>query len=470
MDTKTTTAHTFQRKTSSLAARVRAFLGCAVGLCVAATPAAAAEWGAAVGAGVVHSDNINRAPDGDSVTIATADMAGQIVDVGRTYDLDLEAAVAFREYLDSGYDSDVLPQLRGEVNWAPFPEHFVWTVRDNYGQVALAPTDGLQPSDRQNVNVFSTGPAFTIPLGRRWNIQLGGRYSDVYYEDDAFDNDRLMGALTVEREISRNQAAYIRGYSNRTEFKDQQFGGYDIQGVFLGYAGVGTRTGVSAEIGVEELHDGGEVKDATFIDLNISRSLSERLDASLGFVSRYADAAEIFALDQDLEPQLGGTTNIQVSGDPIAQDRASLELNWEGLRTTAGVLALWTTEDTDSTTLPDREIYGFAVRGSRRLSSTTRLGASAYFLRENRSGVVEESQDDIVVSVDLEVRLGEKLSILTLLERYSRNNSPGDYDENRVVLLVRYTPRTLRNDLPSFYDRRLRRRFVGGDENEEELR
>ncbi|MGH8863854.1 MAG: hypothetical protein ACREVZ_04315, partial [Burkholderiales bacterium] len=324
-----------------------------LGLCLAATPAGAAEWGGSMGAGLAYSDNVERVPDGNSVTVATADLAGQLTDSGRTFDLDLEGAVILREYLDSAYENDVLPQFRGEVNWAPAPERFVWTIRENFGQVALTPADSLQPSDRQDVNVFSSGPALTLPLGRRWNIQFTGLYSDVYYEDDEFDNNRLTGTMTVERQVSSNQAAYVRAYSSRSEFKEAQFGGYDIQGLFLGYDGLGVRTGISAEIGVEELHDRDEVNEAAYVDLNIDRRLSHRLSASLRLVTRYADAAEIFALDQDLEPQLGGTSNIQVSGDPISQDRASLELNWEGLRTTAGAMLMWSSEDTDSTTYPD---------------------------------------------------------------------------------------------------------------------
>lgn len=443
--------------------RARPILAGVVAACCAATPAAASEWGASVGGGFAYSDNFTRTPDGESISVGLADVAVQYLDIGRTYDVDMEAALIFREYFDSAYKSDTLPQFRGEANWAPIPERLTWTVRENFGQVALTPADSLQPSDRQDVSVFSTGPAISLPMGRRWNFQLAGLFSDVYYEDDDFDNNRLTGTMTVEREISRNQNAYIRGFTARTDFKDELFGGYDIHGLFLGYNGQGTRTGVTAEVGAEELHDRGEVNDAVYISLDIDRQLSQRVNASLRYISRYAGAAEIFSLDQDLEPQLGGTTNIQVSGDPISQDRTSLEVNWEGLRSEAGIMGMWSTEDTEATALPDREIYGFSVRAGRRLSTTMRIGANAYFLREKRSGVVEESQDDFALSLEAEWRFGEKTTLLTQLERYSRSNSPGNYDENRIVVLLRYTPRAITNNLPSFFERRLDRRFSIGE-------
>lgn len=468
MDIGITTAITCHGTRARGMSRAGPVLAGVVAACCMAAPAAATEWGASAGGGLAYSDNFTRTPDGQSISVALADVSAQFLDIGRTYDVDMEAALIFRDYFDSAYQSDTLPQFRGEANWAPIPERLAWTVRENFGQVALTPADSLQPSDRQDVSIFSTGPAISLPMGRRWNFQLAGLFSDVYYENDDFDNNRLTGTMTVEREISRNQNAYIRGFTGRTEFKDEQFGGYDIHGLFLGYNGQGTRTGVTAEVGTEELHDRGEVNDAVYVSLDIDRRLSQRVNASLRYISRYAGAAEIFSLDQDLEPQLGGTTNIQVSGDPIAQDRASFEVNWEGLRSSAGFMTMWSTENSDSTALPDREIYGLSVRAGRRLSSSTRIGANAYFLREERRGVVDESQDDYAMSLEFEWRIGEKTSLLTQIERYSRTNSPGDYDENRIVVLLRYTPRAISNNLPSFFERRLDRRFVIGEPEREE--
>jgi len=442
----------------------RSTIGFVTGLCLATFPAAAAEWGASVGSGIIYTDNLERVENGNSVTVATADVAGQIVGFGDNYDVDVEAAVIWHEYLDGDYETDVLPQLRGEVNWAPVPEHFVWTVRDNFGQVALSPAEILQPVDRQDINVFSTGPAMTIPLGQRMNFQLAGLYSDVYYENDEFDYNRLAGSMTVEREISINQVGYIRGFANRTDFKDQQFGGHDFVGFFLGYDGLGARTGLTAEVGIEELHDGGDAEEGLYVNVDIDRSLGVRTSASLRYMSRYADSADIFALDQNLEPALGGTTNILVTGDPVWLELASLELKWDGVRTSTGLVAFWSNEDADSTVQPDREIYGIGARASRWLTDSARLGASAYYTRENWSGPVELEQDDLAVSLELEIQLGARVSLLTYLETYNRDNSPADYNENRIMVLIRYTPKAVSADLPSFYERRLNRRFVVGGE------
>ena len=436
-------------------------------LMVACPPAAiAAEWGVSVGSGIIYTNNLERLPDGKEVGLATTDIAGQLLGGGDKYEVDVEASLIWREYFESGYDTDLLPQMRGEFNWAPDPERFVWTVRDNFGQVALSPAEILQPIDRQDINVFSTGPAVTVPFGPRWNLLLAGLYSDVYYEDDEFDYNRASGAVTLEREISVNQVGYLRGFAHRTEFKDDPLGGYDYLGYFVGYDGLGARTGLTAEVGIEELHDAGDAEDGLYVNLDVFRALGEHTHASLTYISQYADTADIFALDQNLEPILGGTTNVVVSGDPVWLELASLNLGWDGTRTTADIIAFWSNEDADSTIQPDREIYGIGATASRWLTDSARLGASVYVSKEEWSGAIEQTQNDLSAMLEFEIQLSNTLSLTTFLETYERTDSPLDYDEDRIMVLLRYTPKEVSNDLPSFYERRLNRRFAVGADSE----
>src|SRR6185436_6084600 len=78
-------------------------IACATALCLAGAqsdPASAAEWGVSVGSGILYTDNLERTPDGKEVTLATTDVAGQLLSVGDQYDVDVEASVIWREYLD----------------------------------------------------------------------------------------------------------------------------------------------------------------------------------------------------------------------------------------------------------------------------------------------------------------------------------------------------------------------------------
>jgi hypothetical protein len=440
---------------------IRPIIILAAGLGTAFAPLAAmADWGVSMGAGMAHSDNVGRVADGQSATVATAIISGQVLSFGQSYDMDLESTVSFREYSDSAYDAEALPQLRGEVNWSPIPERFAWTFRDNFGQVALNPADSLVPADRQNANVFSTGPAMSIPLNRRWTLRVAGLYSDVYFEDDDFDNNRLTGRVTIERQISRRQSAFCDAFASRVDLKKASLGGYDLNGVFCGYAGEGARTSLSADVGIEALHDKNEVRRSLYADVYVNRRLSEHVNAALAYVSRYADSGDVFSLNQDLEPGLGNDSDTQVVSTPVSQRLASLGLDWEGNRSGAGLFLTWDTENAQSPLVPDREIVGLALHGSRRLSTTAVLGAMAEYRQESRTGAINEDLDDLALGIDLEIRLAEKISLTMQVERYTRRNSSLDYSENRAIVSVVYRPRALRADLPSFYQRHLNRRFV----------
>ena len=94
----------------------------------------------------------------------------------------------------------------------------------------------------------------------------------------------------------------------------------------------------------------------------------------------------------------------------------------------------------------------------------------ASYFTEIWTGPIEQTQDDLSLTLDVHVQLSPKVALLAYLERYERSDSPGNYDENRFVFLIRYTPQAVSRTLPSFYERRLNRRFVVGGESGEQER
>ena len=160
--------------------------------------------------------------------------------------------------------------------------------------------------------------------------------------------------------------------------------------------------------------------------------------------------------------------NVQVSGEPIQYDLALVTLNWDGARTSTGVFASWSNEEVDSTVLADREIYGGGVRINRSLTDSIGIGAMVSYSTEVWTGPIEQTQDDFDYSLNLHVQLSPKMSMTAYLERYSHDSSAGNYEENRYTVLIRYTPQAVSRQLPTFYERRLNRRFsVGGEEDQE---
>jgi hypothetical protein len=275
--------------------------------------------------------------------------------------------------------------------------------------------------------------------------------------------------VTLEREISLNQVGYLRAFFHRTEYKESNFGGYDYAGYFLGYEVLGARSSLTAEVGVEELRDQGETEDGLYVDFYFDRALGTRSSATLTYIRRYADSGDIFALNQDLEPILGGTSNVLVSGEPVWLQLGSLIFRWYGSRTSADLIGFWSDEDVDSAVQPDREMFGVGLSATRWFTESARLGASVYVTREEWSGPLTQELNDVAAMLEFEVQLSPKLSLLTSLESFSRDDSPANYDENRIMLLLRYTPKAVGAGLPTYYARRMGRRFaVGGEAGPQE--
>lgn len=440
-----------------LADPARSAVGAALLLALTA-PLSAAEWGAHVGTAVAHSDNVESSPEPKSASLISLDAAAQYLSVTRTFSVDAEVAATVREYFEGDYETDVLPHARVELYWVPIPERFQWLVRDDLGQVALTPSDSLLPADRENTNIFSTGPQFYQPLGSRTRLEVSGLFSDIYYENSEFDNNRLAGQMELQREVGRAKDLLLGISHTRTEYKDQQFGGFDISQAYVGYDSVGRRTTMHLEVGVQQLADNGDTSAGEYFDVNFEHELSRRMTLSLRYLNQFGDSADLFILDNEMQPSLGDTADVPVVGDPIAQQRASVELRFEGARTTISPSIIWSKEEIQSATLPDREILGVELDITRRMSRRIDGGFRSYYMRQESNDVFFPQQDDYSVALNLSYRATSRVSFRGEILRQGRKNAPSEYDENRIVLELRYTPREVSEALPAFYERRLRRR------------
>ena len=439
-----------------------------------AAQAAPPEWGADIGAGLAYSDNILRAPVKIDALLGTVDASAQLLKMTRSFMVDTEVAGVYRHFFDQEFGSDFLGQARLDSSWTPLPERFMWVLSDNFGQVTESAmfASSLLPVERQDVNVFSTGPVFAAPLPFDSRFELSGLYSDVYYQRTDLDNTRKTVRAAIEHEFSQRQAIYISASGSRRDYKSEVHPDFDLALAVAGLQAITRRSTIGIEGGVEELRgDAVERRKGGYIDVNIDRRLSARTSMFLRYVSRFADSADVFALDQTLEASLGDASNVTLTDEPIRQRRAGAGMRWEGARTSAHFSLSWSAEDIQSTALPDRDIYGVLFELNRRLSGRTNFGASIYYLREQRAETLtapRSKQDDLAASLDLNIGLTEKLSLRGQFERYARLNSDVDeYSENRVLVTLRYIPRVVRRDLPTFVERRVgSRRGLDAEPNE----
>ena len=223
--------------------------GLAILALVLAHPAIALDWGLSTAAGVLTTDNLFRDDASpQNADVVTGEAALQLRERRRNFDLDLTGGVVYRKYGIDGVSDDTLPSVNGLLRFEFSPERFAWSVSEQLGQRALNPNDGLLPSDRESVNVVSTGPDLRLPTGPDWWVTLGARAGRVDFGDSPLDNYRIAARVGTEHELRSGRLLSLTLSDARTDFTqiDRDF---DIRTAALGYLAEGTRGSLNVAAG-----------------------------------------------------------------------------------------------------------------------------------------------------------------------------------------------------------------------------
>src|SRR5882724_635037 len=183
------------------------------------TVAHGADYSLQANAGYLYSNNVQQTPqDATSVSILSASLDGAIQHDSRRLLLDAEGTYFYRYFADGPYQSDSRPELRSLVEWAVIPGRLRLNFEDTYGQVAVDPTDGLLPSDYQNLNVLSVGPLITLPFTVDTKALISGDYRTVKFADSDADTIRTTGHAGIQHDFSGATAATLGVSYARTAF------------------------------------------------------------------------------------------------------------------------------------------------------------------------------------------------------------------------------------------------------------
>ena len=158
------------------------------------------------------------------------------------------------------------------------PGRFEWVLTESFGQSEIDPFAASTPDNRENINYFTTGPDFTVRLGSVGSLTLFGRYSMTQFEDSNFDDERLLGGLSLGRDLSARSNVSLNATAERVEFDDQTAGSdYDRQSAFLRYEIEGARTTIGAGSGrTARFTTTATTSSSPLFELDISRDLSQR--------------------------------------------------------------------------------------------------------------------------------------------------------------------------------------------------
>ena len=183
----------YRRSICSLLGRAIASLALATNLVPASR---AAETAVSVGYHLEYTDNARLAPNNPQEEWTNVLSAGvSFLENSASLDAKLQAQASYRNYKNNVFSDDTILGLGSSILWKISPDRFSWTIEDYLTQTLVQSLGPDTPSNRQQLNVFSTGPDFKVRLSPVQALQFGTRYTRNTYETSDLDNTRYAGEL-----------------------------------------------------------------------------------------------------------------------------------------------------------------------------------------------------------------------------------------------------------------------------------
>jgi hypothetical protein len=395
-------------------------------------------YGADVGFGA--TDNIAE--------LATPKRSEEIAEVGVQFagleqSARLQAVVAgdleHLNFLRGTFSPEILGNFSGLASYAVVPEYLRWTLQDNFGQGMIDPFLSGAPSNRENVNIVSTGPIATFPLGEQTLLTLTGNYARTTYQVSPLDNNAYSGGISLARLISQGSRVSVNVQSTRYDYQNPLNPNYDQREAYLRYDVRGARTRLWVDAGYQEVR-GSQVNAKGFLGrFNATRTLAADSFLTLTAGREDSNSAAFLAQNQNVSGiGLEATPGRQTSS-PFTNEYVTGSWTLTRRRTTLDFIATRFKQVYPDQTNLNQTLSSGSARVTRVLYPTWSIGLYADY-----SKVLFEQQPGnykvLHGGAEMRWRMGRKFSLRLLYDHYKRDGDVAlySYSENRVWLRLQY--------------------------------
>jgi hypothetical protein len=411
------------------------------GAVLAALPAAAAELHYEAGLSYGHSDNIRRTAENQvSEDIAAANLRFSLDENTRRLRADVVGDLAWNEYLDDTFDSELTGNFAGNATFGLLPERIEWFVGDSFGQVLSDPFLPATPENRENINQFATGPNFYLGFGSQMRLQLNARYVLTDFERLPFDSESYRGEIGLVRLLSGRSAISMNLRSEDVTLDEAALqGDYTNTEAFLRYDISGARTNLRTDVGWSQLDRDAatDAEDGLLLRIDASRRLSASSTAQLSAGREFSNAGSAFAGGLSSTGVDISITPGRQSALPFTSDHATLRWTFDRHRTGLGLFGTWAERTYEDEPLLDQTMTTLGVLLRRDLSPNASLFAEAGSTRGDFAQPGGE-YDEINAGLSLNWRLTRHLTLQFSYDYLDRDGEAlaASFEENRIWLSV----------------------------------
>lgn len=401
-------------------------------------------------AGGAYTNNINRvAADGADETVGivggTLDFA---VETRRTNG-EVGVVAEHRIYTKNSNDDETLASIDAEFDFELIDNLLTWNVDESFGQVLVDVFEPENPLNREDVNVFSTGPVLSLPFNATNRMLFSAGYRDISYEDSPQNNDGLFGQLGYERTLNANRSVGLNVSSQAVDFDRAIDPDFDRHSVSVTFNSETSRSALGVELGVNQVDFGSnrDESDGELIRVNFSRDLSARLNLAFDLAQELSDSGQLFGQflsDRTLDNFVNQSGEFNAVADAIEQRSAGIRLGATQRSGTAYVAVRYLDIDFQASNDQDRETTTLEAGVNRDLAGGWRVGVTGFL---NKGDFADgRSDDNLQVRLTVSRQLTRTLSLNASIAHSERDssNSVASFDEDTARLTVIWQPQRSR--------------------------
>ncbi|MFK5948353.1 MAG: hypothetical protein QM500_06250 [Methylococcales bacterium] len=167
-------------------------------------------------------DNINllTQPPDEKETAHIVNVALTIVEDTSNFSTNVNTRLSATSYVTNQASDQTTGSFIANLNWKIKPGQFEWLLNNTFTQTVIDPLASNAPSNRQNVNVLSTGPDYTIRFNSRNNLEFDARIENYSFEQNR-DNNRATVAARWRHRINSSVNVSLNNLAEIVEFEDE---------------------------------------------------------------------------------------------------------------------------------------------------------------------------------------------------------------------------------------------------------
>jgi len=400
----------------------------------------AADFRYGLGTAIGLYDNVTLVSEPES-SETSIDLLGNLVLFQNDANMfaDINGSVRVINYVNDIANDQVIGNLSANVIWKLQPQRFEWYFTDSLRQSVIDTQVSDAPSNRQYVNVFSTGPNYIIRLNPRNNIQLEARAESYNYEQN-IDNKRGFLAARWLHDINSSLIVSINSESVLARFTDDVINSdFERSDLFINFAYASGVNTFDAEFGYTTINNENinDIEDSRYL---LSFTNARTTNSSVRVVLEHilSDTGR-----QVLDSNLTGNSIVGSAANDIFIDDLIQLQYFKTISTGNITFDLGASErDYKRQNNLDERVYRFDINGNWNLSGANNLTYSLNFRnRDFLNSVDDRIDDDSVYTVTYSHNLKRNLSFSTQIASLKRSSTSlnRSYDDIRILFSIDYT-------------------------------